>query len=109
MMFLATDVGWEGGLAPLVAGADGVGLVFGVHVYVLVCMVAGVGTGMCRLTCSFGLLGDPVALLPLSLLGDLCPDGYTLGPWDSWSAFAHSTMSSNPATICCCRVVTPLW
>jgi len=76
MMFLATDVGCEGGLAPLVAGADGVGLVFGV-VYVLVYMavwggpphgVPGGGTGMCRLTCSFGRLGDLVVLLTLSLL-----------------------------------------
>jgi len=109
MMFLALDVGCEGGLAPLVAGIGGVGLVFGVHVSVLVYMVAGGGTGMCRRTCSFGRLGDPVVLLQLSLLGDLRPGGDTLGPWDSWSAFALATISLNPGTICCCRVVPPTW
>jgi len=66
MSLLSTDVSCEGGLAPLVAGADGVGLVLGVHVYVLVYTVAGGGlphgsdeggSGRCRLTCSFGWLG----------------------------------------------------
>jgi len=88
-MLLATDVGCEVGLASLVAGADGIGLVLGVHVYVLVYTVAGGGPphgvdeggpGRCRLTYSFGRLGGPVVLCPLSLLGDLRPSGDILGP-----------------------------
>jgi len=88
-MLLATDVDCDGGLASQFAGADGVGLVLGLPVYVLVYTASGAGllhgvdeggAGRCRLTCSFGRLGDPVVLCPLSLLGDLRPSGDILGP-----------------------------